>query len=164
MAKSLFLSDQWLSDQTLHLLTDAAGSLGYGAIFGSQWFYGQWPESWVNENITLKELYPIVAAVCVWGHRWSNKKIMIHTDIKALVSIINANTSKEVKVMALVRKLVLKSMLLNIKFKSVHVPGFVNILADKLSCLQVAAFRAWAMEQPVLLPVGIQPQSWFQGC
>ncbi len=91
---------------------------------------------------------------------------MIHTDNNALVSIINANTSKEVKVMALVRKLVLKSMLLNIKFKSVHVPGCVNILAEKLSRLQVAAFRAlapWAMEQPILLPVGIQPQSWFRG-
>ena len=110
----MFLSDQWLPNHTLHLFTDAAGSLGYGAVFGQQWFYGSWPESWANENITLKELYPIVAAVYTWGNTWQNKKIMIHTDNEALVSIINSKTSREAKIMVLIRKLVIKSMLLNI--------------------------------------------------
>ena len=165
--KSLFLSDQWLPDHILHLFTDAAGSLGYGAVFGKQWFYGGWPQSWSRENITLKEFYPIVAAVYAWGHCWENKKILIHTDNEALVSIINSNTAKEVKVMALVRKLVVRSMLRNIQFRAVHVPGCVNILADNLSRQQVAAFKTlapWAREQPVSLPVEIQPQSWFPGC
>ena len=30
--KTFFLPDQWLSADALHLYTDAAGSLGYGAI------------------------------------------------------------------------------------------------------------------------------------
>ncbi len=67
-------------------------------------FFGKWPESWSKENITLKEFYPIVAAICVWGQDLANKRILLHTDNQALVHIINSNTTKEVKVMALVRK------------------------------------------------------------
>ena len=92
---------------------------------------------------------------------------MIHTDNEALVSIINSKTSREAKIMVLIRKLVIKCMLLNIQFRSVHVPGCANILADKLSRQQVAVFKSlapWAREQPVQLPVHIQPQSWFPVC
>ena len=58
-------------------------------------------------------------------------------------------------------------MLFNFQFKASHVPGCVNILADKLSRLQVETFKAlapWAREQPVSLPVDMQPQSCFLGC
>ncbi len=90
----------------------------------------------------------------------------MHTDNQALVHIINSITTKEVKVMALVRKLVINSMLFNIQFKAVHVPDRINILADKLSRLQIEAFKQLApkaKEHPVSLPVEIQPQSWYQG-
>ena len=104
--RQFFLSDQWLSNYNLNLYTDASGTICYGAVFDGFWFHGKWPNSWLKENITLKECYPIVAAVCVWGHHWSNKRIMFHTDNEALVHIINANTTtKDVKIMGLVRKL-----------------------------------------------------------
>jgi len=41
--KSFFLDFNWLSSKTLHLYTDASGSLGYGAVFGQHWFSGAWP-------------------------------------------------------------------------------------------------------------------------
>ncbi|KAK3755690.1 hypothetical protein QZH41_008951, partial [Actinostola sp. cb2023] len=34
--KSFFLDDKWLTSPNLDMYTDAAGSLGYGAIFGRQ--------------------------------------------------------------------------------------------------------------------------------
>ncbi|CAC5416928.1 unnamed protein product [Mytilus coruscus] len=40
--KSLILSDRWLTSDQLHLFTDASGTYGYGALFGSQWFLGKW--------------------------------------------------------------------------------------------------------------------------
>ena len=165
--RQFFLSDQWLSNYNLNLYTDASGTIGYGAVFDRLWFHGKWPNSWLKENITLKECYPIVAAVCVWGHHWSNKRIMFHTDNEALVHTINANTTKDVKIMALVRKLVVQSMRFNIQFKAVHVPGCKNILADKLSRLQVEAFKIaapHAMEHPSPVPAEIRPQNWFLGC
>ncbi len=37
--KAFFLSDQWIADQTLHLYTDASGSLGYGAVLDKEFFF-----------------------------------------------------------------------------------------------------------------------------
>ena len=41
--KSFFLNDIWETSQTIQLFTDAAGSIGFGAVFGAHWFhvYGQ---------------------------------------------------------------------------------------------------------------------------
>ena len=50
----------WLSSAKLHLYTDAAGSLGYGTIFGAHWLFGQWPLSWLRRNITALEMFPTV--------------------------------------------------------------------------------------------------------
>jgi hypothetical protein len=36
--RSFFLHDGWNDSLSLNLYTDAAGSLGYGGIFGSEWF------------------------------------------------------------------------------------------------------------------------------
>lgn len=43
--KTMLLKQIWISANKLHLYTDAAGSLGFGAIFESEWFYGSWNES-----------------------------------------------------------------------------------------------------------------------
>lgn len=162
--RAFFLPEQWLSTKALHVYTDASGTLGYGAVFGSQWFFGSWPEHWFKENITLKELFPIVAAVMLWAPQLANKRIMMHTDNLALVHIINSNTSKDGKIMTLLRKCVITCMMHNILFKAEHIPGYQNVLADSLSRLQVQAFRErapWAEASPKILPTDILPQHWF---
>ena len=92
---------------------------------------------------------------------------MIHTDNQALVSIINSNTSKESKVMILVRKFVLKLRMHNIQIKAIHIPGVENVLADKLSRLQIESFKElapWASKQPITLPADLNPENWFPAC
>ncbi|VDI51238.1 Hypothetical predicted protein [Mytilus galloprovincialis] len=86
--KSLILSDRWLTSDQLHLFTDASGTLGYGALFGAQWFLGKWDTKWQKQNIAFLELYPIVLAVEIWGHQIKNQCIYFHTDNIALVSVI----------------------------------------------------------------------------
>ena len=51
--RSFFLADEWITSATLNLYTDASGSLGYGAIFGDRWYYGEWPVKWKGLNITF---------------------------------------------------------------------------------------------------------------
>lgn len=53
----------------LNLFTDAcaAGSKGYGAIFGKHWFYCAWPDSWKS---LFLELFLIVIALHVLGLLW----------------------------------------------------------------------------------------------
>ena len=120
---AFFLDDAWVPNSHLRLYTDAAASLGYGAILGQKWFFGEWPDHWKHQNITLLEFFPILAAVIVRAPLLHNKRIMFYTDNMALVHVINNNTSKEPQIMVLVTKLVVSCMLNNIQFRATHVSG-----------------------------------------
>ena len=49
--RSFSVSDNWETSQILQLYTDAAGSIGFGAIFDL------WPENWKSYNIAPLELF-----------------------------------------------------------------------------------------------------------
>ena len=49
--KSFFLDETWFNSDKLNLFTDAAGTLGLGAIFGNKWCYGKWPDEYCNCGI-----------------------------------------------------------------------------------------------------------------
>ena len=117
----------WFSSDLLHLYTDSSGSLGYGAIFGQKWFYGEWPSKWKSKNIIVLEMFPIVLSVGIWADKLANRCVMFHTDNKALAGVINKKTTKEKELLVLVRALVLFCLQHNILFKAVHLPGLFNI-------------------------------------
>lgn len=161
-----FLPSHWQSSPSLELYTDAAGAVGYGAVFNNQWFHGLWPVSWKRECITLLELYPIIAALAAWGPQLANKRINFRTDNMAVVHIINSCTSKDRRIMTLVRRFVLLSMSFNIHFKASHVSGTLNYLADSLSRQQVSTFHQmapWAQPHPTPLPPSILPVTFNLG-
>ncbi|CAC5394003.1 unnamed protein product [Mytilus coruscus] len=146
--KSLILTDRWLTSDQLHLFTD-------GALFGSQWFLGKWDTKWQKQNIAFLELYPIVLAVEIWGHRFENQCIYFHTDNIALVSVINKQTSKDPLIMFLIRRLVLHCLRNNVNFQAKHIYGSKNVLADALSRQQVQKFHRlapWADTVPKPIP------------
>ncbi|RLJ22739.1 hypothetical protein DJ031_00310 [bacterium endosymbiont of Escarpia laminata] len=158
--KAFFLDEKFLTGDYLRLYTDAAGGVGYGALYGAEWFCGLWPVEWRSFNVTVLELYPIVAAVHVWGNVWENKSVCFFTDNEALVPVINNQTSREPHIMALVRPLVLACLRFNINFTARHIPGRFNTLADKLSRSQVEEFHAlapWANANPVEVPHSVSP-------
>lgn len=163
--KSMFLEERFLSSSTLTLYTDAAKSLGFGAIYGSFWLYGLFPSSWRDFNITFLELYPIVLAAHIWGHLWKNHSILFYTDNLALVSIINSKTSKESNIMCLVRALVLVCLENNIFFQARHISGCFNVLSDALSRQQVAKFKRLcpnSRERPVEIPPELMPEAFWR--
>jgi hypothetical protein len=94
---------------------------------------------WRDINITVKELYPIVLAVEVWGKRMANSCICFQCDNEALV-YVNKHSRKESNIIFLIRKLVLLSLNFNILYKSEHIPGKKNVLSDALSHLQIQKF------------------------
>ena len=163
--KSMFLQDRFLTSDVLSLYTDAAASLGYGAIYSSYWFYGKFPPQCRNFNITLLELYPIVLAINVWGHLWKNHCVRFYTDNMALVHILNRNTSKDKAIMRLVRCLVLACLKHNVLFQSAHISGCKNVKADSLSRLQVQEFRRLSpssKRHPTIIPDNLLPANFFQ--
>jgi hypothetical protein len=143
--RCFFLDDAWQDSEKLHMFTDAAGSLGYGAVFGSKWFYGKWVDLNLQEfNITFKELFPIVVAIELWGHSLCNRSVLFFSDNLAVVHIINKTSSKDPAVMGLVRRLVLACLEYNILFRAHYIVGSQNVLPDLLSRLQVTKFREMA--------------------
>ena len=161
--KALFLEREWTSSTTLHMYTDSAQSLGYGAIFQDRWLWGAWPEQWTAYDITLLELYPIVVACQVWGKYLRNRRIVLHTDNLALVYILNKYSSKDKRIMVLIRHLTLLSLRHNILFRSEHIPGLDNILPDHLSRLRLQDFRRLSPESramPDEVPLHLLPQNW----
>ena len=120
----------WLLSTKLHLYTDAAGSLGYGAIFGAHWFFGQWPYSWLGRNIIVLEMFPIVISVSIWASELANKCILFHTHNQGLVEVINRKTTKDRQLLVLLCELVLQCLKHNILFQAIHMPGVLNVKAD----------------------------------
>lgn len=153
--KCFFLDDKWISSDKLLLFTDASGLYGYGAVFENSYFYGSWNEDWRTYNITLKELYPIVLSVEIWGHRMANRAVCFNCDNESVVFILNKQTSKDKGVMFLIRKLVFLSLKFNILFRAVHIPGKKNIFSDALSRFQIDKFhylKPEADSEPVIIP------------
>ena len=161
--KSFFLGSRWYTSKTLKLFTDAAGSLGYAAIFGKQWFFGEWPAVWKTFNITILEFFPIVLASEIWGPLMRNKCIVFFSDNQAVVEIINKQTSKDRSIMVLLRHFVLSTLKYNILFHAKHIASCINRKSDALSRLQVEKFRLLAPSaDPQLTPVpgGLLPNNW----
>ncbi|XP_044179321.1 uncharacterized protein LOC122960856 [Acropora millepora] len=161
--RTFFLDEKWLAHVPLKLYTDAAGSKGYGAIFGRHWFYGEWPDSWKQLNIAFLELFPIALSLHVRGGQMSNQCVSFFTDNAALVDIINQQTSKHSLIMVLVRDLVLTSLRHNIVFRAFHVPGVDNTRADLISRFQIIEFRnafPAADVEPTPVPETLLPMKW----
>lgn len=161
---SMFLNENFLSSNILELHTDAAQSLGYGGLYNTRWFFGSFPDSWKDLNIMTLEFYPIIIALELWGSLWSNHSILFFTDNEALVSVINKQTSRDNQVMKMVRHMVLCCLKFNILFKSKHIPGKRNVLADCLSRLQVQHFKKLAPQVnklPTTVPTKFLPENFW---
>ena len=160
--RSFFLDDKWNTSHPLELYTYAAGSKGYGAIFGPHWFFGSFTDQWQYLHITFLELFPIVLSVRVWGPHMANRCIVFVTDNAALVIIINQHTSKHKLVLILIRDLVLTALNYSIIFRACHMPGLNNSPADCLSRFQIARFKelsSQAGELPTTVPEILLPKS-----
>ena len=135
--RTFFLDYIWLTNHQLQLYTDAASTIGYGAVFKDRWFGGIWSDKCMRMNITLLELYPIVLALETWGDLLANKCIQINTDNMGVMFILNNFTSKDDNIMKLVRLLVINCCNRNILIKAVHLPGRKNVIPDLISRKQV---------------------------
>ena len=130
---------------------------------GTEWFHGRWEVDVTKLDITTLELYPILVALNLWKIKLSNLNLIIHTDNKALVSIINSQTvKKNIPCLTLLRRLVLTCLKYNILIKARHIPGHLNYLSDLLSRSQANKFLSLAPEMsrnPSSVPRNLTLQS-----
>jgi hypothetical protein len=146
---SVFLDTAVTTDYDLGLYTDAASTIGFGGYLNGRWFAGWWPDNLVldkNEGLSMAflELYPIVVAAILWGHEWSQKRVLFHCDNQATVAIIRKGRSKSPLIMKLMRRLTWCAARNNFVVLSTFVSGKSNVISDALSRFQMEKFRQLA--------------------
>lgn len=138
--KSLFLFPTWEHAPMCSVTSDAAGSIGFAAINGTQWFAGVWPSGASHINIASKELIPIVLAAHLWGPSWSRKRIAFKCDNMAVVLVLRQGSCKDRHLAFLLRELSIVAVLHSFTFTAVHIAGCRNVQADALSRSDFQAF------------------------
>lgn len=148
------------------LYTDASGKWGCGTVYFPQWFHFQWPHSWSDYSITIKELLPIVIVVALWGSQWTQRQILCRCDNMAVVHLLHTRSSKHYTIMHLLRSL---HFFLACRLSATHIPGKFNVLADALSRNHLQVFHHQAstanseskeipqLLQEILIPI---PPDW----
>ena len=63
----------------------------------------RWPTQWEDVHITAKELLPIIVASAVWGHQWRGCSVRCQCDNAAVVAIVRLGSSRDQRVMHLMR-------------------------------------------------------------
>ena len=122
------------------LYTDASTTMGFGAVWGDQWFYGQWPAG-KSHNIAVLELYPIVLAIHMLDQDVRDTALRVFTDNAALVSVLNRLYSRDALLRRLLRPLVSICLQRNLRICASHVAGSENVAPDLLSRGKIAEFK-----------------------
>ena len=153
---SAMMSFSQLPSPTVFLTSDASGSWGCGAFAGPNWFQLAWPNDHARDcPIAYKELAPIVLALAIWGHLWSQQTVLCFTDNTAVVSILLSRTSKNKDIMHLVRCLYFYEAHFQCFLTAQYLPGSHNELADHLSRNRLCSFlqkRPQARQSPSVIP------------
>ena len=139
--RSMLIGRRWHTEPELLLETDAAGAVGFGAVYGSQWLMGDWPASLIALAIAVKELVAVVVAIGTWRNQFAHRCVRICSDNIAVVECINSQSSRSPALMVWLRKLFLIVVLNDISVRARHVAGVTNCAADALSRGLVQEFR-----------------------
>ena len=125
---------------SIRLETDASGSWGCGAKWGSKWLQWRWEGSSQDWAIAPKELLPILFAIAIWGSQWAGSLVECHCDNMAVVAVINSGRCKDPTLMHLLRCLFFMAAHFSITVKAFHIPGVENIAADAISRNDLSRF------------------------
>jgi hypothetical protein len=129
--RTMFLAKLENSPQ-FFITTDAAKSVGFGAICGNLWLDGVWPPKWGEQCIAVLELCPIVVAAATWAHLFAIKSVHVYTDNIALVPVINKQTAPDPALMYLIRKLALVLLKYNTLLRASHIEGRLKYCCQRL--------------------------------
>ena len=120
--------------------SDASGSWGAGAFWGSEWFQLQWAPPLLDLQIAIKELIPILLACALWGNHWQGTTVRANCDNEAVVAVINSGYSREQLMSHLLRCIFFFSAKYDFLVTAAHIPGRLNTLADAISRDNAASF------------------------
>ena len=106
--------------------------------------YQKWDAKFIKEknlSIGYLELYALLATVLNWIKKFRNRRIVLFCDNISVVHMVNNTSSSCKNCMVLIRKLVLISLIENVRIYTKYVASKDNTRADMLSQLKIQAFK-----------------------
>ena len=156
----------------IQMYSDASQShlLGFGAICQTDWMYGlwQWDTKLMSEHepsIAFLELYAVTAGILQWIHQFQNRRITLHCDNQSADDMINSNSSICKYCKKLIRLIVLRSLIVNVRVFAKYIPSKENTFADLLSRNKIGKFHRLGggcfNSMPTEIPKDMWPPSKF---
>jgi hypothetical protein len=144
---SYFPDASWTSNTVVNFWTDAS-DIGLGATYSTSWFYINYSKDywWTSHTIAWRELYAVLVAAATWRNQLRGKRLLFHCDNACVVSILNSGTSKEPRMMELIRELFFISAYHGFEWHAVYLSSRENCYADALSRGDIHKFFAIAPE------------------
>ena len=131
------LSSLRTQTHTIRVQSDASGLWGCGAVIVSssppRCFSYQWSHAWMKKSIAPKEMFPVLAAACLWGAEWRGQTILIESDNTTVVAAVGSGASHDESLMPLLRTLQYVMAKGGFVMRARHIPGNLNTFADALS-------------------------------
>ena len=149
----------WGHSYQFHIYSDSS-KMGLAGVFKNRWFYGCFPPHWLKKNIAIKECVSVYLAFHLWHREFQDSSVLFHIDNESVVYNLRNQTSHLPEIVSMIRSIVLLAMRFNIRFYSVHIPGFKNRTADLLSRFQFQKARQHAPHldlQPTQYPLHLLP-------
>lgn len=108
---------------------------GCGAYYQGRYFHRQFPDHIKNLELHINalELITLLVACKLWSSEWSGRKIVVHCDNMATVTVLNAGRTKCRHMLMYVRELFAVAATGQFTIKAVHCEGKTNRIADALS-------------------------------
>lgn len=128
---------------TIHLWTDASGSLGIGGVLGSTdkpiaTFSLRTPARHVSKDIMFKEAYAVLHAIVQWGRpHLEGRAIKCHIDNQALAASLRSGSCKSPNSQALICRIYTLLAALDCDLVTEWLPSASNEKADKLSRISI---------------------------
>ena len=76
--------------QQVPFVSDASGSSGCGAYWGTHGFQWRWEGQAADWSIAPKELLPIIIGVTVYGKCWAGSRVECFCDNAEVVAVVNS--------------------------------------------------------------------------
>ena len=91
---------------TIQVHSDASGTIGGRALTSdNKWLQVQWPASWQDVDISIKEMAPIVLSEAMWGRSLHWRRVFFYFDNMSVVLVIQRKSAKQCLLLHLLRAL-----------------------------------------------------------
>ena len=106
---------------------------GLGAIYNNHIYAISISKGYMHMGIVHLEMLNILVALRVWAKQWATKTISVKYDNEAVVTILQSGKTRDPLLAAICRNISMETARADIRLRTTHIPGKINIIADSLS-------------------------------